>query len=216
MRRLGIVAATALAVAAASCGGASDRTTAVKGVQFERTTSTAAAEAITATTASPTAAPPRLATETTVAVGVAASPTPTTTTVPARRTVVERSDNGGYFAYDPGGPNPGAHGSAMQYGREADPFRFSVIVGPADGEGRAPISGSVKNEGSAPVRFPGGFTVRVTITRADGDGAPIVVEVRRPETELAPGGELPIEGEVRVTEPGQYNYVAETTVEHDA
>ena len=225
-----ILAALAVALLAVSADdeGPTDIPS-VLGVQFNEstssTTSTTAASETTTTSAEPastttTAAPAAATTTTARATAPVATAPPgtaqTVTTTPpsgAPERVLESSDNGGTFTYQPG--QPSTAGASPPTNAVGDRFRFLVSIDPPESDnGVATVRVEMRNESGRQVVFPeGGLLIRVFLTK-DDDGQQRVVEIRRPEI-----GGLAVRESLElfqqyITDPGTYHFRAEAPVEY--
>lgn len=203
----------------------------VLGVQFNEPTSTSSTSTTvaseTTTTTGPeqtttTAAAPAAATTTTVRpAGAPATTSPprtvqTVTTAPPSgppERVVEPSDNGGTFTYQPG--QPSTAGASPPTNPVGDRFRFLVSIDPPESNnGVATVRVEMHNDSGRQVVFPdGGLVIRVLLTK-DDDGQQRVVEIRRPEI-----GGLAVRERLElfqqyITDPGTYHFRAEAPVEY--
>ena len=168
------------------------------------------APASTTTTTSPTKVEGKTVSATTTTTGAAAANNPqavgVTTSDAPRDPTVDRSDNTGTFTH---GPNP-TGASSQPTANPKDPLTFTVSCRPdPDGHGNCHIE--LTNHVDRTAQFPGGLKITVTMRRNGGN--PIDFELAPPGvSSLAPGLHAFVDGTFDITDPGDYEYFATTTV----
>ncbi len=161
----------------------------------------------TSTTSATKVAGKTLAATTTTAASTAKTGNAAVTTSDAPRDpTLDRSDNNGSFHF---GPNPTAASSRAETNPK-DPLEFTISCGPnPDGHGNCHVE--LTNHVDRTAQFPGGLKITVTMRRSGGGTFEFPFDVPNVSS-LAPGGKAIVDGTFDISEPGDYEYFATTTV----
>jgi hypothetical protein len=216
MMRLGRIVLAGACLFGAGCKGDDGEPSSLASTTTISTTTTTIALTTSATT-------PGSTTSTTAATKVGGrtvdAPATTTTTTPRpagstgvttsdapRDPTVDRSDNTGSFTF---GPNP-RQASSTPTANPKDPLTFTVSCVPnPDGHGNCHLE--LTNHVDRTAQFPGGLKITITMQRNGGSAIDFVHDLPN-VTSLAPGEHAIVDATFDITEPGDYEYFATTTV----
>jgi hypothetical protein len=127
---------------------------------------------------------------------------------PSDGAMIERSDNGGFFTYNPTGA--AIAGSAISADEGPDDLHFETYCS-ADANGHGRCRATLKNQSQRTASFPGGLKGGVNLDHNGHDAGGATLN-QPGVTSLAPGQSVDVTGEFQVADPGQYNYAGWTVV----